>query len=173
MRRSCPSGPIRESRAAAASGRSEPERVVWTRPGRDEDGLRLEVELERLDAELASETGLLVAAERDSGEGRVRHVHADGAGLDAGREPVAAGGIARPHGRVEAVLGVVREPDGVLLVLERNDRDDRAEDLLLRDRHPALDLGEHRRRVEGPVTVAELAAEHDLGALVATLLDEA
>ena len=41
--------------------------------------------------------------------------------------------IARPHRRHEPVPNVVREPDGVLLVLERRHRDDRPEDLVLGD----------------------------------------
>ena len=55
----------------------QPERVE--RPGarRDEDALRLEVQLERLEPELPAEAGLLVAAERDSRERRVRHVDPD------------------------------------------------------------------------------------------------
>src|SRR5207248_5135039 len=95
----------------------QPERIERLRARRDEDALRLEVELERLEAELAAEAGLLVAAERDPREGRVRHVHAHGAGLDARREPQAARGIARPDRRHQPVLDVVRDPDRVLLVL--------------------------------------------------------
>ena len=62
--------------------RSEPERVDRARAGRDDHALRLEVEVERLERELASEAGLLVAAERDARERGVRHVDADRARLD-------------------------------------------------------------------------------------------
>src|SRR5436305_5269972 len=87
----------------------EPEGVDRLRARVDDDALRLEVELERLEPELASEARLLVAAERDSGEGRVRHVDADRAGLDARRHAMSACGIARPHRRHKSVLDVVRE----------------------------------------------------------------
>ena len=54
--------------------------------GGDEHALRLEVHVERLEAELAAEAGLLVAAERDPREGGVGRVDADLAGLDPARE---------------------------------------------------------------------------------------
>src|SRR5881227_1285439 len=95
----------------------EPEGVDRLRARVDDDALRLEVELERLEPELAAEARLLVPAERDPRERRVRHVDADGAGLDPGGDAMAARGIARPHGRHEPVLHVVREADRVLLVL--------------------------------------------------------
>ena len=127
--------------------------------------LRLEVELERLEPELAAEAGLLVAAERDAREGGVRHVDPDRARLDPAREPVAARGIARPDRRHQPVLDVVRDPDRVLLVLERDHRHDRAEDLLLRDRRSRCSTPrEHGRRVERAAP-SRLAAGHDLGAL--------
>src|SRR5690349_13441211 len=125
----------------------EPERIEGLRRGRDENGLRLEVELERVEPELAAEPRLLVAAERDPRKGGVRHVDPDLAGLDAGREPVAARRVAGPHGRHQTVLRVVRDPDCVFLVFERGDRDDRPEDLLLRDDHAVVDLGENRWRI--------------------------
>src|SRR5205823_8874260 len=61
---------------------SEPEGVERLRARVDDDALRLQVELERLEPELAAEARLLVPAERDPRERRVRHVDADGAGLD-------------------------------------------------------------------------------------------
>src|SRR5207302_4338245 len=59
------------------------------------------------------------------------------------------------------------------LVLERDHRDDRPEDLLLRDGHRVVDPGEHRRRVEGAWTFAGAASGHDLRALLRSALDEA
>src|SRR5436189_3127332 len=107
------------------------ERVERFRAGGDENALRLQVEVERLEPELAAEAGLLVAAERDAGERRVRRVDADRPGLDAAREAMAASGIARPHRRHQAVAHVVRDPDRVLLVLERDDGHDLAQPSLL------------------------------------------
>src|SRR6266545_1257313 len=71
----------------------EPERVERLRARGDEDALRLQVELERLEPELAAEAGLLVPAKRDSREGGVRHVDPDCPGLDPTCKPVAARGI--------------------------------------------------------------------------------
>src|SRR5204862_7976778 len=109
--------------------RLQPERIERLRARRQEHRLRLQVELERVDRELAAEAGLLVAAERDPREGRERHVDADHAGLDRARDTVAARRVARPDGGEEAVADVVGDPDRVLLVLERDRRHDRAEDL--------------------------------------------
>ena len=107
------------------------------------------------------------------GNARVRHVDPDGAGLDARGDAVAARGIARPDGGHQPVLDVVRDPDRVLLVLERDHGDDRAEDLLLRNGHAGVDLREHGRRVERARPVLRLPAGHDLGSLLDALLDEA
>ena len=134
--------------------------------------LRLEVELDRLEPELATEAGLLVAAERNARERRVRHVDPDGAGLDPRGDAMAASGVAGPDAGHEPVLDVVRDPDRVLLVLERDHGHDRAEDLLLRDGHPAVDLREHGRRVERARPLLRLAAGDHLGSLLDALLDE-
>ena len=82
-------------------------------------------------------------------------------------------GVARPHRRHQPVPHVVRDADRILLVLERDHRDDRPEDLLLRDRHRAFDSGEHGRRIERALAVADRSAGDDLGAFLASLLDEA
>src|SRR5438067_899204 len=63
------------------------ERVRGTRTGVADHRLRLEVQLERLDPELAPEARLLVTAERNAREGRVRHIDPDGAGLQPLRHP--------------------------------------------------------------------------------------
>src|SRR5205807_1554567 len=78
---------------------SEPERIERLRARRDEDALRLQIELERLEAQLATEARLLVAAERNAGERRVRHVDPDGARLDPARDAMAACRIPGPDGR--------------------------------------------------------------------------
>src|SRR6266540_4695386 len=151
----------------------EPERVERLRARGDEDALRLQVELERLEPELAAEAGLLVPAERDSREGGVRHVDPDCPGLDPTCKPVAPRGISGPDGCHQPVPDVVRDADRVLLILERDHRHDRPKDLLLGDGHRALDRREHRRRIEGTLAVAEPAARDDLGTLLTALLDEA
>src|SRR4029453_3049811 len=61
---------------------SEPEGIRWTRAGPDHDALRLQVQIERLQPELAAEAGLLVATEGNAGKSRVRHVDPHRARLD-------------------------------------------------------------------------------------------
>src|SRR6185312_6350822 len=107
---------------------------------------------------------LLVPAEGKARERGVRAVDPDRARLDLARQPVAAGGIARPDRCNKAVLDVVREPDRFGLVLEWDDRDDGPEDLLLRDAHRVVDLREHRRRVKGAVAVERMSPGDDLDA---------
>src|SRR5262249_38604050 len=102
-----------------------------------------------------------------------RHVDPDHPRLDRARDAMAARGVARPDGREEAVADVIRDPDRVLLVLERDSRDDRAEDLLLGDGHRAVDSGEHGREIEGARAVPRLPACDDLRSLLTALLDEA
>src|SRR6266511_5517897 len=87
------------------------ERVEGLGARGDDHALRLEVELERVEPELTAETGLLVAAERNAGEGGVRHVDADRAGLDPPGETMPAPRVAGPDGRHQAVTRVVRDPD--------------------------------------------------------------
>src|SRR2546423_1740791 len=90
--RRAPPSPRRRARTVGLQA----ERVERSCARRDEDALRLQVEVERLEPELAAEAGLLVAAERDPRERRVRHVDPDAAALDPGRDAMAAGGIAGP-----------------------------------------------------------------------------
>src|SRR5581483_10870515 len=151
----------------------EPEGIERLRVCRNKHALRLEVELERVDRELATEARLLVPPERNARERRERHVDPDHPGLDARGDAMTARRIAGPHAREEPVPHVVRDSNSVALVLERDDCHDGPEDLLLRDLHRVLHLREHGRHVEGALAVAELAASDYLGALLPTALDEA
>src|SRR6266545_5984095 len=94
----------------------ELEGVERLRARRDDHALGLEVDLERLQPELAAEAGLLVAAEGNPREGCVGHVDADRSGLDPLREAMPAGRVAGPDGRHQAVPRLVGDTDGVLLV---------------------------------------------------------
>src|SRR4051794_1089754 len=93
---------------------------------------------------LAAVAGLLVSAER-----RERVVGAtvdlDLPGAELASDGLGALGIARPHPAGEPVLGVVGDADRVLLVVVGHDRQHRAEDLLLGDRHLGRDLAEDGR----------------------------
>src|SRR4029450_1792574 len=91
-------------------------------------------------AALAADAGLLVPVERGA---RVEGapVHLDLTGPQAPGPPQRSFRVGRPDPAVEAVLGVVSDPDGVVLILVRHDRQDRAEDLLAGDRHLRGDAG--------------------------------
>src|SRR4029077_10600492 len=94
------------------------------------DALHLGVEVEGVAAQLAPVAALLVAAE---GRARIEHVVAvdpHRTGANRARHPVCLAHVARPHPGREAIGGVVALQDGVVLVLEGDDGDDRAEDLL-------------------------------------------
>src|SRR5581483_3860396 len=150
-------------RARTRTRRLEAEWVEGLGARGEEHALRLEVEVERVDRELATEARLLVAAERDAREGGERHVDPDHPRLERTRDAMPTRGIARPDRGEEAVPDVVRDPDCILLVLERDRGHHRPEDLLLRNGHRARYTREHGRHVERPRAVAGLAAEHDLG----------
>src|SRR5215212_4530913 len=107
----------------------------------DVDVLYLGVVVEGVRTELAPDAGLLHPAERrcdaDGGVG----VYGDDARLHAPSYAQGAGAVLRPDRARETVNRVVRLPDGVLLVIERDHRDHGAEDLL--SRRPVL-VGERR-----------------------------
>ena len=105
----------------------------------------MDVLRQRVLAKLASDTALLVSAERHRGVEVVHAVDPDGAGL----EPVGGADglveVAGEDGGSETVDGVVRLVDDVVLVLELDDDTDGAEDLLLDNLHVRLDVGEDGR----------------------------
>jgi hypothetical protein len=91
------------------------------------------------------------------------------------RHPAKLLGVARLDVVGQPVLGVVGHGDGMLLVLEGQDRQDRAEDLLAVDRHLGRHVGEDRGAdVEPPVQVPRPpgAAGHQPRALVDAGLDQ-
>src|SRR6202044_3267847 len=109
------------------------------------DGLGLGVLLEALDAVLPPDAAVLVAAVGRVGAVPEAAVDPDGAGADLvrdGHRAIARGG---EHAPGQAVLAVVGDRDGVRVVVVADDRDHRAEDLLLRDRHRVVHVGEQRR----------------------------
>ena len=84
----------------------------------------------------------------------------------------------RVHKRArEAVDRVVREPDGLGLVPERQDRHHRTEDLFARDAHRGRHAVEHRRAQEGAAgerrILRHVAAAHQARALLAPDLEVA
>jgi len=114
------------------------------------DGPGLGVLLHALAAVAAAEAGVAHAAHRrvERPPGRaVRLVDVHGAAVDAARDLAAELGVLRPDARVQAVLGVVRACDRVVVGLELEDRGHRAERLLAGDSVVGRHVREHRRRV--------------------------
>src|SRR3954453_4824698 len=94
-RRAAPSARCRARAAAERPSLLQPEGIERAGARGDEHALRLEVRVERLEAQLAAEAGLLVAAERDAREGRVRRVDGDLAGLDPAGQAQRLAAVAR------------------------------------------------------------------------------
>src|SRR5690606_18581076 len=137
--------------------------------------LVLEVLLEPVAPELAAVAGLLVAAEgRERIEGPAVDVDLTGAHApgDALRALVARG----PDGAGEAVGRAVGDAHGVVLVLVGDDREHRAEDLLLADGALGLHPPEHGRlHVVAPVEPGRRfgAAGEELRPFLDALMDVA
>src|SRR5207249_4287797 len=78
--------------------------------------------------------------------------------------------VAREDGRREPELAVVQDSNGLVEVLDANQRRRRAEDLLLGDPHLRLDIAEDGRAVEVPLPEAvagrDLSAGQELRALL-------
>src|SRR5690606_39236417 len=136
--------------------------------------LQLEVELEAFDAALAPDARLLEAAERHL---RVddHAVHRHAAGAHPPRDLVAALRVRRIDGAVQAVDRIVGLLDRVVDVVVRDERHDRAEDFLARDRHPVVDVGEDGRLDEVAAVEAfrAAAAEHEARPFLLAHRDEA
>src|SRR5438309_4880913 len=121
---------------------------------------------------LAADAALLEAA-----EGGVEEVDAvvdpHHPGADALGQLDPPGRVAREHHAAEAVGRIVGDADGLVLVLEGNDRDHRPENLLLRDadivRHGAEDGG--LEEVAAPEVLRAAAAVGEHGALLLPRLD--
>src|SRR6184192_3933486 len=101
----------------------------------DRHALQLRVVMQGLQALLASDAALLVAAEGGLDAARHPLVHVDLPRLEPGGHAVGAGQVARPDAGGEAVRRVVRGTDCLVLVGEGHHGHDRAEDLLARDAH--------------------------------------
>src|ERR1700728_4032888 len=113
--------------------------------GVDDDGLELRVVQHRVRAHGPAEAAVLVAAPgRPDDPERPEPVDRDLARLHAAGQPDRAAHVAGPDRRVEAVFGPVGDRDGIILVVEAEHRQDRPEDLLLRDAHVGADPVEDR-----------------------------
>src|SRR3954451_22409991 len=134
--------------------------------------LERQVWLEAVQAPLAAEAGLLVAAERARRVEAVERVRPDDSGAQTLRHPEDARALLGPHAGAKTVRRVVRLLDGLVGRAEREHAEDRAEDLLLRDAIALRDVREDRR-CEPVALLGQLARRLvDLGALLLAGGDE-
>src|SRR5438270_2328745 len=157
--------------ATVVSGGGEHRRPRPEWPG---DGLGLGVLLEAFHPVLAAYAAGLVPAERRVGAVPDASVDRSRAGPDApghGQSPGLGGGR---DAEAETVLTVVGQADGVVVVVEGDDHQDRAEDLLPRHPHGVVHPGD-----QGGLHVVALvqvgrapAADDDPGPLLAGRVDE-
>src|SRR5262249_12177203 len=111
---------------------------------RPHGGLRLKELVETVPTVLAAETALLVAPERRVGLER-RVVDVDLAGAQPPGEALDALRVVGPDAGDEPVHGRVGDGQRLGLALVGQDREDRTEDLLLRDGHVRRHVAEDRR----------------------------
>src|SRR3954471_3422128 len=128
--------------------------------------VQLQIRLEPVPAALAAEARLLVAAERRGRIEAVVGIRPDHARAQALSHPEDARSLLRPDAGAEPVRRVVRLLDRLVRRPECQDRQHRAEDLLLRDPVALRDVGEHRRREPVPLLRQPAGRLIDLGALL-------
>src|ERR1700722_2481268 len=110
-----------------------------------QDRLDLRVKVDRVFAEFAAETGLLVAAKRRDRIEVVVAVDPDRARLQRAGDLMSAADVARPDRCGKPVFGVVALENRIVLVGEGDRSADGAKNLLARNLHVVLDVGEQRR----------------------------
>src|SRR5215208_3781777 len=123
------------------------------------DVLYLRIVVEGVRTELASDAGLLEAAEGGGDPYRRVGVDGDHTCLHATGYAQGAGAVLGPDRTREAVLCVVGLPYGVFFVLERYDGDDGTEDLFSCHLIVVRDRGENDRRIPEPGALRRLAPD--------------
>src|SRR5215213_7987310 len=114
----------------------------------DPDGLYVGELVDAEVGELAPVAGVLDAAEWDLGGGLAHPVYVDHARLYLAYEALLLLGVVGPGARAEAEGRVVGEVDGLVNVLDAEERGDGAEDLLLVRRGVFGDVRDNGRWVE-------------------------
>ena len=109
------------------------------------DVLGLHVEVERIVAAVAADAGSLQAAERRRQVAHVVGVEPDHAGFEFVGDAQRAAEVVGPDVAGEAVAHRIGDGERVGFVLERDHGEHRPEDLVLRDPHAAVDIGDQRR----------------------------
>ena len=122
-----------------------------------------------------AEVGVTLAGEREVRDRRRdAEVHADVARLDLIPERTRVSAARGVDGGRVAERSPVRDADGLLQVLDADDHRDRAEDLVLADRHVRRAVVEHRRRDEVALEAGHVGltpVEEKVGAFLEPALD--
>ena len=123
----------------------------WLSREIDEDVLHLRVVLKDDFVRLASDTGLLVAAERRAFGNLVVGVDPDAARLDGVGDTEGAVDILCPDSAAKAVIAVIGHLDHFFFCLEFDDNGDGAEDLFTSNAHIVRNIGDECRLHEDAV----------------------
>src|SRR5579864_6612659 len=141
----------------------------------DEQVLGLRIVFQHHLVRFAADAGNFVPAECRARRIQVVAVRPDAPRLNGTAHPIRAAAISSPDAGTKAVERVVGNFEGLRLVLEGGDGEDRSEDLLLEDAHLVVALEDGGFEV---VAILELAVDagamttgEDLGALVAADLN--
>ncbi len=95
-------------------------------------------------AALATVAALTHATEAGGSVEEFDAVDPAGAGVDAARDVVSLADVVAPHRAGQAVLGTIRELDGLVRRAKLHDREHGSEDFVARDRVARTDVGEKR-----------------------------
>src|SRR5215207_1030116 len=125
------------------------------RPDLNVHRLQLCIFLDAVAASVASDARLLEAADRHFGSAGKRGVDPDPARLDAAHCGESTLEIGRPDAGSKSILRRVGETHGLVLRVERHDREHRPEDLIARDFHHLRDTLEHGRLYKQARLVAD------------------
>src|SRR5579863_7072539 len=120
----------------------------------------------------APETGLLDAAEGCDRSADQPGIDAYHPALERARHAPHAADVTRIEVGGQSEFGVVGQPDRLGLVPEAEQRRDRTKDLLLREAHAGIDVGQYRGFVEGAPQRMPAAADQGLRARSHRLPDQ-
>src|SRR5260221_10055872 len=114
-------------------------------PNGDVDGLDLGIQLEAVVIALATQAAKFGAAKGGAQVAHVVRIDPDHARLDGLGDTVTARQVVGPNVARQAVLNVVGDVDGLGLVVEGDDDQNRSKDFFLCHAHGAADVGDQGR----------------------------
>src|ERR1700730_7567692 len=162
-------GPGPESRGSGFASRPgmtvslDSQSLYLVRPARQRDVLGFHVEVERIVAAVAADAGGFHAPKWRRQMADVFGIEPDHAGFQRVRDSQRTAHIAGPDIAGEAILHGIGDLDRVILIAERDHREERAEYFLLRHAHLGMRAGDERRLhvVSAAGSVMRLAADRN------------